>query len=194
MDKISKDQLKQIEEFTKSKLNKLDLQHTQEVRKSAKMLAQLEGADAEVVDIAAIFHDAAKKEAGLEKHDEVGAQWSKIFLSNLGIDKDFIDAVYNIIYQHSAPWIHNEPWFKQMPMPDSIEAKVMFDADMLAQMTKIGIEKNLHDYKDEPRNLQIQHSFRDIKKYAFENLLTENGKRIGKEMFEQVKKVFNTLE
>ena len=192
---ISQKQIKKIETFVQSKIDQLNWQHTIEVRKYGQELARLEKANQEVVEVAALFHDCAKLETNTLEHAKRGAEIAKKFLTRLNLEQNFIQMVYDCVLCHSSPWISGPPWNQKTPQPETIEAKVLFDADMLAQMSQTGICKNLFEYRDKGEDLLscARHAYRDIKHYAFKNLLTKNGQKIGQQKFKYVQNFFGNI-
>lgn len=185
--------IEKMESFVKNQSDDLIWKHTLEVRMLGLNLSLKEKANREIVDVASIFHDVCKKISDLDQHALYGAIMAKKFLIVNGIDDDFIRAVYHCILTHSSPWISKPPYNQDVLQPQTIEAKVLFDADMLAQMTPLGIIKALFAFKHGPFNDCITHAFEDIKDSAYHNLLTESGKRIGEKKFEYVKEFFKDI-
>jgi len=181
-------QTKIIEKFIEENIDELDWAHTKEVRAIAKKLADLEKANKEIVDIAALLHDVSKSETVLLEHAAESAKMAEKFLEKLEYDEEFIKRVVECIITHSSPWAKNAP------MPKSIEAKVLFDADMLQQLSPFGIVKHILKYKNEPFNKIVKNSKDDLVKFAFELLLTKSGKRIGKEKVKYVKEFFKLIK
>ena len=111
-----------------------DWDHTKRVLQMAEKLAVLENANIDVVRYAAILHDISRHEEDLSKgaihHEEKGAiEATRILLEN-GINKDTVDRVYHCIITHR---------FRRGNAPETIEAKVLFDADKLDGIGAIGI-------------------------------------------------------
>jgi len=89
----------------------------------AEEIAEKEGADVDVVRVAALFHDVAKLEAEQDAHAEAGASVARKYLQSHGDFPDsFIDRVCRIVENHSY----------QGPVTDlSIEAQCFIEADIL---------------------------------------------------------------
>ena len=186
---ITQKQIQQIKEIIRTKLNDLLFLHTLEVFKYAKFLAKKENANQEICEVAALLHDCAKSYSSELNHAEMGAEASQFIMTKAGIiDSQFVNQVYYCVLTHSSPYLVKPPHNLKRLMPQTIEAKVVFDADMLANMTQLGIIKNIFDYKNEELITCINYAFNDIKTYAFENLLTASGKEEGARKFKQVKK------
>ena len=93
----------------------------------AERIAAAEGADGEVVRTAALLHDVAESE-DRETHHLLGAQRARALLA--GEPDAFVDAVAHAIEAHR---------FRHDPQPQTLEAKVLSDADKLDSIGAIGI-------------------------------------------------------
>jgi len=111
-----------------------DFTHVERVRTLAKRIGRAEGADLFVVEVAALLHDISRAEemrqGGGFCHAEHGAGEARIVLGRLGFDADFVDRVAHCIGTHRK---------RKGAAPESIEAKVLFDADKLDSIGAIGI-------------------------------------------------------
>lgn len=121
-----------------------DFEHILRVTRMAEHLARAEGADVEVVRAAALLHDiarhdedaAAKSEqpnggAPLD-HAEMSARDAKALLLQNGADETFGERVADAIRSHR---------FRGTAQPQSLEAKILFDADKLDSIGAIGIAR-----------------------------------------------------
>jgi uncharacterized protein len=106
-------------------------EHVTAVVTLALKLAELTGADAEVVEAAAWLHDI-RKEAGA-RHPHEGAQVAHELLPTTDFPKKKIKHVAKVIRQHMGLW-------RRKPLKD-LEAQVLWDADKLA---KIGLTSAFH--------------------------------------------------
>lgn len=108
--------------------------HVQRVLALAERLAQAEGADLDVVRVAALLHDIARGEEKASKgqvcHAARGAELAREILAGLGFPEDFIARVAEAIAAHR---------FRSRRRPQSLEAKVLFDADKLDALGAVGI-------------------------------------------------------
>lgn len=100
-------------------------EHVQAVVTTACKLAELTGADREVVEAAAWLHDI-RKDAG-ESHPQAGAAYARQFLPQTDFPPHKIEAVAAAIEQHMGLW-------RDEPLTE-LTAQVLWDADKL---TKIG--------------------------------------------------------
>ncbi len=108
--------------------------HVQRVLALAERLARSEGADLEVVRVAALLHDIGRGEEqrsqGAVCHAAFGAKLAHQILSRYNLPPHFIKAVVHAIETHR---------FRSSRRPESLEAKVLFDADKLDALGAVGI-------------------------------------------------------
>jgi uncharacterized protein len=89
----------------------------------AERIAEREGADVDVVKVAALFHDIAKLEADQEIHAEEGARVAREYLTSHGdFAGSFVEQVCQVIAEHSY----------QGPLSDvSLETRCLIEADII---------------------------------------------------------------
>lgn len=76
--------------------------HTMNVVELAEEIADREGADVNVVRVAALFHDVAKLEVDQDVHADAGARIAREYLESHGnFPESFIDRVCRAIEEHS---------------------------------------------------------------------------------------------
>ena len=110
-----------------------DFSHIQRVFHMAQRLALVEGADLEIVSAAALLHDAEGTTPGSDSrrdHHLRSAEFAAMILKQEGWEQDRIEAVQHCIRAHRYR-DDREP-------PETIEAKVIFDADKLDVLGAIG--------------------------------------------------------
>jgi uncharacterized protein len=97
--------------------------HTLNVVELATDIASREGADLDVVRVAALFHDIAKLEAEQERHADEGARVAREYLTTRGdYPQSFVDQVTQSVREHSY----------QGPLDDvSLETRCLIEADIL---------------------------------------------------------------
>lgn len=97
--------------------------HIKNVVALAQQIADAEGADTDIVTVAALFHDVAKLEAPQETHAEEGAAVARKYLESRGeYPESFIDAVCQSVADHSF----------QGPLTEvSLESRCLMEADLL---------------------------------------------------------------
>lgn len=126
-----------------------DFDHILRVMHTAEEIAQAEGADVEIVRTAALLHDIGLDQ-GRAGHETSAANRAREILRNMNLAKvsgalddssnkppqgysdEFIEAVAHAIEAHR---------FRSGPAPDTLEAKVLFDADKLDSIGAIGIAR-----------------------------------------------------
>lgn len=106
-------------------------EHVTAVVTLALKLAELTGADADVVEAAAWLHDI-RKEAGA-KHPQEGAKFAHEILPSTDFPKKKIGRVAKAIRSHMGLW-------RKKPLKN-LESQVLWDADKLA---KIGLTSAFH--------------------------------------------------
>jgi uncharacterized protein len=114
--------------------------HVLRVYRMAKKLAQAEGADLEIVRAAALLHDAEGSathggEIGRSNHHHASAEFARQVLEAEGWSHDRISAVQHCIRAHRFR-DDSEP-------PETLEARVLFDADKLDVIGAIGVARTI---------------------------------------------------
>ena len=185
---ITKNQVEKIEKFVEAKLDSLNWEHTQEVRKIAQKLARLEKADKEIIDVAVLFHDIGKYK-GDDGHVQRSADITRKFLEREGLNQRFVEEVVYCVIAHELPWKN------QSNLINTTEAKVVFDADIIQQLSEFGIIKHTLAYQE-----IIKKDFREgmIKSRdqlfkAYNLLLTKNGQKLAEEGYKFVKEFYQKL-
>lgn len=147
--KLESEKMEKIIEYAKQNLSNdfpsHDFSHTERVVKLSSHLALSEpSADKEVIEIAAWLHDIGRNEEDKSKasnkekkfdHAEIGANKAEIFLKNLEYSQIKTDAVIHAIKTHR--------YRKKDPnsTPNTIEAKILYDADKLDSIGAIGVAR-----------------------------------------------------
>ena len=111
--------------------------HILRVLRLAERLAQAEGADLEIVHAAVLLHDASGAETGGEKrseHQHHSSEFAKEILEAEGWSPARIAAVQHCIRAHR---------FRGDEQPQSLEAKILFDADKLDVIGAFGVARTL---------------------------------------------------
>lgn len=111
-----------------------DIEHTQRVLRLAVHIAKIENADQHIVRLAAILHDIGRKQqdesGGKICHAKIGAVMARDILKKYNIDMDTIDRICHCIERHR---------FRGGLAPESLEAKIIYDADKLDSIGAIGL-------------------------------------------------------
>ncbi|MDA3840117.1 MAG: HD domain-containing protein [Patescibacteria group bacterium] len=116
-----------------------DIDHVMRVHNLCKNIAEKEErVDLEVLEIASLLHDIGKDEENNDKtgetdHAVVGAQKAEKVLEQIGYNAKKIEQVKNCILTHR---------YRKGRVPESIEARILFDADKLDSIGAIGIARS----------------------------------------------------
>ena len=115
-----------------------DKEHVYRVLYNAMIIAKSEGgADHDVLIAACLLHDIGRKEQFADPaccHAEVGAQKAYRFLIDQGYPEAYAQQVSQCILTHR---------FRKNRPPESLEAKILFDADKLDVVGAMGIARTL---------------------------------------------------
>ena len=106
-----------------------DFQHVLRVTRLAERIAAAEGASPEVVRLAALLHDVGLSEVRTEHHRR-GAEIARGLLT--GLPSEFVEAIAHAIEAHR---------FRTEPEPQTLEARVLSDADKLDAIGAIGVAR-----------------------------------------------------
>jgi uncharacterized protein len=113
-----------------------DFGHILRVTRIAEWLATAEGADVEIVRAAALLHDIARAEedhgAAPLDHAEQSAAQAASWLVEQGWDTESASQVADAIRSHR---------FRGGRTADSLEAKILFDADKLDAIGAVGVAR-----------------------------------------------------
>jgi uncharacterized protein len=109
-----------------------DFDHILRVLALAERIGVAEGADMDVLRAAALLHDVGRDEAEAVGRDHalVAAARAREILA--GAPPDMVDAVVDAIMVHR---------FRSGPPPQSLEGRVLFDADKLDAIGAIGVAR-----------------------------------------------------
>jgi len=97
--------------------------HSRNVVDLATDIAEREGANVDVVRVAALFHDVSKLEADQDSHAEEGARVAREYLTaHADLPSSFVEEVCRSVREHSY----------QGPLSDvSLETRCLIEADLL---------------------------------------------------------------
>ncbi len=109
-----------------------DLSHTMRVYRTAMTISSIEGGDRDVIAIAALLHDV--DDCKLFGGKQGSSDTSRSFMIKLGIDSDIIEKVCEIIADISFKG-------KDTKAPNSLEGRIVQDADRLDAIGAIGIAR-----------------------------------------------------
>jgi uncharacterized protein len=183
-----------------------DWTHVERVHNLAIRIAEKEGADIGIVKLSAYLHDIGRKEEMDNKgkicHAERGAELAEKILSKYNLDKDIIKNIKHCILAHR---------YRNDHKPETIEAKVLFDADKLDSIGAVGVARDFL-FAGQHKGLLYfgneKHVAKDAKDYAYtkkdtalleyyyklrkvkSGILTRAGKEIAKERHEYMANFF----
>lgn len=156
-----------------------DYDHTLRVYRMAVRLAEAEGADQEIVALAALLHDVDDRKLSPETHETLGN--ARGFLHSHGISEGQAEEILGIISRVS---------YSGGLVPDTLEGKCVQDADRLDAMGAIGIARTfayggskgrrLHDPAGEDKTSSVQHFYDKL--LRLKGLMnTETGRKLARE-------------
>ena len=111
----------------------------------AEEIADAEGADVDVVRVAAVFHDVAKLEADQDVHAEAGARVAREYLQSRGTyPESFIEEVAGAVVDHSYTGdLANVPLESQCLIEADVLDKVGANGAVL-MLLRMGYESRTH--------------------------------------------------
>jgi uncharacterized protein len=125
---------REAQAFFRSARGSHDWDHTERVYKLCLRIGRKEGADLAILKLAALLHDVGREEedrsSGRTCHAAKGALLARRILEKRGLDQERTDRVVHCIATHR---------FRGGLVPDSLEGKVLFDADKLDSIGAVGI-------------------------------------------------------
>lgn len=167
-----------------------DWQHIERVRQNAKLLLKKEEADGFLIELAVLLHDVSDP-----KYKKAGEELETEILQELDLSDEQRTAVKAIIDSVSFKGGNGAP-------AESVEAKIVQDADRLDALGAVGIARTfafggakgrkLYDWQEEPRGKMTEEEYRSkptsSATHFYEKLLllkermnTETGKHIAEE-------------
>ncbi len=171
-----------------------DWDHTERVLHNALKLHETEGGNREIIEVAALMHDYARPEEMESKgklcHASTGAKLVRSVLPSFGFtDPNFINHVSECVLCHR---------YRNNHVPQTIEAKIIFDADKLDSIGAIGVGRafhfagrfsaRVHNTREDAINSdsysENDSAYREflVKLHKIhEKLLTKTGRQIGEE-------------
>lgn len=182
---VDQNKLKQVEEFVKQNIiDEYTWVHTQAIRPIAAKIADEEGGDKDVIDLAVLFHDIERGNFGPTEHAAKGAEITKKVMTKIGFDKEIIEKVAHCVEAHSTPWS------KVGPMPKIIEAKIVYDADMVQQISPFGIIKHIHEFNDKKFSEMLETAADTLINKVPLGIFTKTAKKMIEERMPYVKDFF----
>ena len=155
-----------------------DQQHIYRVLHHALNIAKTEqDVDYDVLITACLLHDIGRPEQFADPtlcHAVVGSEKAARFLEALGLQQDFIEKVCHCIRTHR---------FSNRRPPESLEAKILFDADKLDVVGALGIARTLQ--------YQGKHDFPLYELQADGSIELEQGKSFFQEYHRKLTKLYD---
>lgn len=172
----------------------------------ARAIREAEGADPFIVELAALLHDIGRGQEdssrGMVCHAEAGAAAAFEFLKSRGLDETRCRNVAECIRAHR---------FRNSVTPQSVEARVLHDADKLDSIGAVGIGRaflfagevgaKLHNGDIDPSLTQAYSgedtAYREycVKlRHVRERMLTREGRRIAQSRHEFMEAFFERLQ
>lgn len=148
--------------------------HTQLVRKYALDLAEMEGADKQVVEIAALLHDIGKCK-GRADHHLTGYELSRDFLETVDLPEEKKALILKCVLKHRTRFSAEE---------NEIEVKVVQSADVLGTLFDDG-------WQAHSRNTMSQESLVSLYDKAMRKINLESARSIGAPQLEKLKRLLN---
>lgn len=113
-----------------------DWEHTERVCRLCMHIGRAEGADLEVLAVAALLHDIGRtlqdSSKGALCHAEQGARIAAEILKRLPVPEDKKENIVHCIASHR---------YRNSRRPETLEARVLFDADKLDAIGAVGIAR-----------------------------------------------------
>jgi len=182
-----------------------DFHHTERVYNLCMQIGKKENANLEILGVAALLHDIGREEEmrtrGEICHAEHGSKIAQKILEDKNFDREYINKIIHCVQCHR---------FRKNKVPESKEAKILFDADKLDSIGAIGLGRaflfagevgaRLHD-----ENVDIEktksYSKEDTPYREFliklskikDRLFTEEGRRIAEERHEYMGDFFKRI-
>lgn len=164
-------------------------EHVTAVVTLAQELAQLTGADPEIVEAAAWLHDIRKETK--DRHPQEGAKFAREFLPTTDFPPQKIEAVAQAIEQHMGLW-------REKPLKN-LESQVLWDADKLS---KIGLTAAFHwtgsalagTKSQELEQIILQARSADWQQKTVASMHTKPARRAAKKRLKSFNKLWDKLE
>lgn len=197
--------IKKVEKIFKKSRNSHDMEHTMRVYKMCLHIAANEKCDIEVIKLAALLHDIGRIEQDESKgkicHAKEGAKKARKIMSKYEIDEKTIEKVVHCIETHR---------YRGEKTPESIESKILYDADKLDAIGAIGLARAFVfageiGAKVHNKDIEIEKTksyteddtgYREFLvklRYIKDKLITSEGKRVAKERHEFMVQFFDRL-
>ena len=152
--------------------------HVMRVTRLCEFIGKKEQANMDILVPAALFHDIARplEEMDDTPHEEEGAKIAWVFLSSIGYDPALIVPITSAIRTHR---------YRSDTRPETVEAKILADADKLDAMGATGIARTFMQSGEQGRDIQdsIDHIHDKLLK-LHDHLYTNTARGIGRQRHE----------
>ena len=199
--------------FVKEKLESSpachDWEHTKRVLRNALIISESESSkkpDLDIVKAAALLHDIARAEdlfnEGKICHAELGAKMVPDILKHLNLVDIDAEKVANCVLRHR--------YRNKQDAPQTIEEKIVFDADKLDSLGAVGVARAIHfsgrigsalhntkevalSSKEYSKQDSAYREYLVKLRYIPERMMTESGKAMAIERFEFMRIFFERI-
>ena len=196
----------EAERFFKDTSGSHDWSHTERVVTLALHIAEKEGGDPEVVELAALMHDIGRRDEDAQSgglcHAELGAETARKILSACSYDKDKTESVAGCIRTHR---------FRTGGKPETLEGRIIYDADKLDCIGAVGIGRAFLFAGEVGATLHNSHidilkteaysredtAYREYMvklRHVKDRMLTQEGKRLAQERDAFMKNYFERMD
>jgi uncharacterized protein len=189
-----------------------DISHVERVYRLAIHIGEVEGADLQVLALAALFHDIGRQEEEQSKgalcHAQIGAQKTvQLLTKHLSYDEETIARVGECIAGHR--------FRRGEHRQRSLESKCLFDADKLDSLGAVGVaraylwlgERGGEVYQEfskendphgfgycPPEDDSLQREWEIKLKHLKDRLYTETGRQMARKRHDTMEKFIRALE
>lgn len=179
--------MEKLERIVKEKMTAMEgsvhsFDHVKRVFKIATFLAKKEKADLELVQIGALLHDLGWAVSKL--HHETGAELASEILKEINYPLERREKIVRIVSRHPLNF---------RDMLETIEEKIVWDADKIDLLGVIGVVRAFHWLGNAPFDSVVERSFRELKT-IYPLLNTETAKKIAKRRHNETLTLLLALE
>ena len=205
MKTILEDLKREVQKRFKKSKGSHDWEHTERVFTLCQRIGKKEKANRTILEIAAILHDigrtAEDRSKGKIDHAAQGAIMARKILSSYHLSDQEVEAIIHCIATHR---------FRGHQIPQSKEAKILYDADKLDAIGAVGIGRAFLFAGEQGANLHDQHiviektkeyskedtAYREFLvklRHVKEKIFTSEGKKMARERHRYMVDFFDRL-